>query len=656
MSFTGRISLVFLAAVFFSVFVVAQIQGGTIATCSLQSMPTQYDVIVIGGDAEGIAAAIGSARAGGHTLLIDTRPVPGGLLTRGWLNTIDLNLNRAGQPLNGGLFGEIFRELDDQSFDVASMEAILTRLIARERNLDVINGVLTVTPVIGSASVALFQPGQTLCPDNRKLPDRLVTDVRPLPRKQLAPVAVSGVEIYTDNGESLHVSGKRVIDATQDADFAVAAGAGWRAYGEDIWGTTRNMAITLIFRINNISDSDWQAMCMALSHQKSFGQLLGGKLKSIWGFGEIMQKYSSSNRRIHMRALNLGRQNDGSVLVNAMLIYAGNGLSRESRREARILAEAELPQLQDFMRKNIAGMTSASITGTAPELYVRTSRQIVSQYTLTVDDVLENRDFPDRIGFGSYPLDIQAQSPDQQGDVTGNPEQYAVPLRSLIPIGFTNLLVVGRCAGFDSLAQSSARTIPVGMAAGQAAGVAAIVSIRKNISFDRIASDSAAISELHSILKDQGVAVEPNPARPPAIIAHWAYPGLKFMRNRGQISGGYKNEYGLDKPMSGKAFVNRMVSLGPELKKQERKWLYDFGTSYDRLSPGLACNLLCCFDSLATGEQAILQQNSGMTHAVLLGWIQQQGLFNQSWPTEQIDLDGQLTCGAAYMLLASWAK
>lgn len=50
-----------------------------------------YDLIVVGSDPEGIAAAVSGARNGLKTLLVDTRPEVGGLMTRGWLNTIDMN-------------------------------------------------------------------------------------------------------------------------------------------------------------------------------------------------------------------------------------------------------------------------------------------------------------------------------------------------------------------------------------------------------------------------------------------------------------------------------------------------------------------------------------------------------------------------------------
>ena len=621
----------------------------------LMSLHRHYDVIVTGGDAEGIAAAIAAARAGASTLLIDTRPKLGGLLTRGWLNTIDLNLDRLNRPLNGGIFGEVYRELDDHSFDVATMEAILARLVGREKNLDVVKGALTILPVIGSASMPLFRPGQTLNPDDRDLPEHLITSVQPPLRSAIAPVIVDGVEIHADSGKSLVIYGNRIIDATQDADLAIAAGAGWKAYGEDVWGVPRNMATTLVFRLDNIADADWQKMCAALSGQKVSGGLLGGTRRSIWGFSDVMKKYTASTDRIRMRGLNLGRQNDGSVLVNALLVFGIDGLSCESRHAARQLATAELPRLLVFLQKNIAGMSTAGIADVAPELYVRTSRQILAQYTLTVDDVLENRDFVDRACFGSYPLDIQAQVPDHHGDVTGKPEQYAVPLRSLIPVGFSNLMVVGRSAGFDALAQSSARTIPVGMAAGQAAGVAAVLSIRKGRQFDLIASDPLFISELHEMLTGQGVDIAPNSARAPVLVDHWAYQGLKYMRRRGQISGGYKNEYWLDRPIGGKAFANRLLNTCSELNRQDRQWLYNFSAAADSLNLGMACKILTCVEGFAGGDAPTNQKNLEKAPDLIFSDFQKRGMFNAPWPEQSARWNMLLTRGGAYMLLMRWS-
>jgi len=645
------VCLLIAAATFVIVAIAASAQGADQKTILPQ---IEYDVIVVGGDPEGIAAAVAAARAGARTLLIDTRPVLGGLMTRGWLNTIDMSLDRQRRPLNGGIFAEIYRELDDNSFDVGLMAELFDRLVAREQKLSIIRDVLTVLPIIGSQTMSLYRPGQTLHPDDRELPPYLLAQQSPPVAMIEAPTALSGIEIHFAGQPSINIKAGFFIDATQDADLAVAAGAGFKTYGEDVWGVVRNMATTLVFRLNNISDADWQKMCVALGGNSDPDGLLGGTRRSIWGFGDTLKKYTASTPRVRIRGLNLGRQNDGSVLANALLVFGIDGLDRQSRREAIQLAEAELPLLLSFLQKNIAGMAAAGIAGTAPELYVRTSRQIVTQYTLSVDDVLENRDFADRAGFGSYPLDIQAQVPEHHGDVTGKPEQYAVPLRSLIPAGFSNLMVAGRSAGFDSLAQSSARTIPVGMAAGQAAGVAAVISLQRGITIDHLASDSAAINELHQRLTQQGVSIGASPARPPAIIGHWAYPGLKFMRRRGQISGGYGNEYFLDQAISGKAFANRLANLVSDLHQPDRRWLYDFCAGQDSLNLGMACKILLCVERRANADEGRVTLELPPDEAV--EGFRQRGLLVPSWPSAQAKWNSQLSRGAAYMLLLRWSE
>lgn len=611
----------------------------------------QFDVIVVGGDPEGIAAAIAAAREDCRTLLVDTRPVPGGLFTRGWLNTIDMNIGIDGRPLNGGIFAEIYQRLDDQSFDVAGMVRILEELISREKRLTYIRNARTVFPLTGSQTLPLFRPGQTLHPDTINMPEeRLATASMALPAAD-APRTINGVEIHTDRGLKLHISGKFVIDATQDADIAAAAGAGIIEYGVDTWGKPRNMAATLVFRIKGISDADWQKMCTELS-SKASGNLLGGKKRSIWGYGDIMRRYQPTNARIRVRGLNLGRQNDGSVLVNALLVFATDGTEQKSRKEARKLAQKELPELEKFLRANVPGMQNISISETAPEMYIRTSRQVKTLYTLTIDDVLENRDFHDRIGFGSYPLDIQAQSSDHYGDVVGTPEQYAMPLRCLVPGGFTNLLVVGRSAGFDSQAQSSARTVPVGIAAGQAAGVTAAQCIESGLTVEQAATEKNVVSQIQQRLMRQGVQIWPNPAKKPEITRQSAYEGLRFMRRRGLASGGYRNNYGLDEKISSKAFANRLIALLPDMKNDDRARIYALFDNAETITSARANEIL------AIVEKEFMQSANAadqVVHAKVRteNKTGESGLITTRAHTITAK-ERYLTRGEAYMLLMRW--
>lgn len=56
-----------------------------------------YDLLVVGGEPEGVAAAVSGARNGLNVLLVDTGPELGGLMTRGWLNSIDMNYGPDGR-------------------------------------------------------------------------------------------------------------------------------------------------------------------------------------------------------------------------------------------------------------------------------------------------------------------------------------------------------------------------------------------------------------------------------------------------------------------------------------------------------------------------------------------------------------------------------
>ena len=85
---------------------------------------------------------------------------------------------------------------------------------------------------------------------------------------------------------------------------------------------------------------------------------------------------------LRLRGLNLGKQDDGTVLVNALLIYGVDGLNRESIQKGMELAKSELPRIVEFFNKNIPGFENAELDGTASELYIRETRHIKGYYTL----------------------------------------------------------------------------------------------------------------------------------------------------------------------------------------------------------------------------------------------------------------------------------
>ena len=107
---------------------------------SIEAPKERYDVIVVGTDPEGIAAAVSAARNGLSTLLVDgyERDVLGGLMTRGWLNTIDMNYEKKRfslRILNKGIFYEWYRLVEGDSFDIRSAANAFYALVRDEPDI-----------------------------------------------------------------------------------------------------------------------------------------------------------------------------------------------------------------------------------------------------------------------------------------------------------------------------------------------------------------------------------------------------------------------------------------------------------------------------------------------------------------------------------------
>jgi peptidoglycan/xylan/chitin deacetylase (PgdA/CDA1 family) len=484
----------------------------------LKSRPAkEYDVIVVGSDPEGIAAAVSASRFGLKTLLTDSRQRVGGLMTLGGLATIDMNRLPSGEIINKGIFLEFYRKLGNTtSFDVSVVEKVFENML-REAGVNLLLGCDAITPVVKDGVI-----------------------------QGLRTVSGNAVEIY---------KAKRVIDATQDADIAASAGVPYTEGLEDIGLKDARMVATLVFRLKNV---DWGSVRAHLNRDPD--KMTGADKTSAWGYSSLYS-YKTENPNLRMRGLNMARQQDGTVLVNALQIFGINPFSQKSRQQAIDWAEKELPRIVEYINETCPGLESAELDGVVEELYIRESRHIIGEYRLTIDDVLENRYFEDTIAFGSYPVDVQPTTPQDYGMVVGNPAVYGVPFRSIVPLKVDNLLVVGRSASFDSLAAGSARTIPVGMSTGEAAGTAAYYSIKNNVDFREMAKpNSAHVKDVISMLNKNGAGLKPF-SYPVSLMKHWAYPYIKHLRRLGLIYGGYNNDYKQDAQVTAQDLDNLFNSV-----------------------------------------------------------------------------------------------
>jgi hypothetical protein len=229
--------------------------------------------------------------------------------------------------------------------------------------------------------------------------------------------------------------------------------------------------------------------------------------RSVVGLWPVAQSYRPSDpERFRLRGLNAARQDDGSLLVNALLIFGVDGTDPAARRRAWQEGREEARRVTDHLRQALpAVFGGARLTGVAPEVYVRESRHLIGLTRLHADDVLYGRSFPDGVALGGYPLDGQAYLPHETPYLLGKPAPYEVPLRALVPNNLRNVLVVSQAASFGSAAAFSARVAPLQMNLGEAAGLAVAAARQRRLDFPALLSQPAALNEVRSAVRRAGL-------------------------------------------------------------------------------------------------------------------------------------------------------
>lgn len=473
------------------------------------------DVLVIGSQPEAIAAAVAAAQQGARTVLLTSASRLGGLFVLGELNVLDLRTTP--QLYQRGLFLRWWRRVGERpAFDVDAAEKAFEAMLS-EAGVTVVRGVPTPVPLLDA--------------DGRLLGAR-AGDVTVLARQ--------------------------VIDGEGDGGFAAAAGApfsfGWSSLGVD-----QRMADTLVFAVDGV---DWRALTAAVRGRGPAYAHVRDNV--VWGpFGGYPAAYRPAHPDLRMRGLNLGLESDGTVLVNALLIYGADPRDPASLAAARQRAAAEVPALVRYLARGIPGFEHARPGGVAPEPYVRESRHLEAQCVLHALDVLDNVVTDLDVAAGGYPLDVQSFSPHDSGFVYGTPDIYGARLCMAVAPTPAPLWVVGKTAGFDPIAFASARVVPFGMALAEAVGVAAARAVAQGLDPAQLAADPAQVQAVRTVLAARGAFLPPVETRAPVGPVDSPYFGAyRVLLSRGLAVGGYTNDPHLEQRVSSVSFLYLLSNVG----------------------------------------------------------------------------------------------
>ena len=420
------------------------------------------DVLVAGGGPAGICAAVAAARQNMNVILVERYGAVGGNLTLGNVSPI------LGKVSEGTMYDEIISLLSAKH---NAEEKIETRN-GKEIHIDSeeAKGILIKFLYDNNVKVLLQTP---------------VVDVI------LNGNTINGVILNTPMGLKA-IKAKRVIDATGDGMIAYLCGCDYKV-GRDDDGLTQ--PVTLEFTVHNVDETK-AIMCFGGSDPVKLPD--GRKYSEFCAECEkngVLPK-NVSIVRLH-KTFYKGERN-----VNATQLNGFNALNEEEYYAAEVELRIQIEKIVNFLRKYIPGYENCEVKTTASTLGVRESRRIMGEYVINDGDVENGNHYDDAVVHDAWFL-IDIHNPSGGGQAEGHSKManpYDIRYGAIVPLGVDNLLISGRCISGTHRAHASYRVMAICMATGEAAGIAAALSISEGVTPRRLEA-----LRIRNTLKNNGV-------------------------------------------------------------------------------------------------------------------------------------------------------
>jgi hypothetical protein len=292
--------------------------------------------------------------------------------------------------------------------------------------------------------------------------------------------AMCGIVIETKSGRFAILS-KTVIDCTGDGDIAARAGI---AFEKGRSADSLLQPMTMMFR-----------MCGVKWVQTDGKQLHTLVQQAINETGHHFRLAFNRPWAIHI-------PNPDEVVLQLVHVRGVDATDVRDLTAAEIEGRKQVRAVVDFLTQYVPEFNDAYLIETATQIGIRETRRITGDYQLTLDDVRSGRKFDDGIATVSFGVDIHDPIGLSQigGGITG---VYNIPYRCLLPVGIEGLLVAGRCISGTSEAHASYRVKGPCIAMGQAAGTAAAMAVKHNVSPREL-----DVGEIRQTLKQQGVVLD----------------------------------------------------------------------------------------------------------------------------------------------------
>lgn len=423
------------------------------------------DVLVVGGGPAGSAAAASAARMGADTVLLERYGHLGGMSTGGFCLWIDRMSDWQGRQVISGFASDVLDRMPKDALLGPSSEQWGSddpELVDywRQRAAG-FHGVVTWSPTIDSEMLKIAHQDEVLSRGSSLL----------LHSWAVATVQegneLKGIVFESKSGRQALLADV-VIDTTGDGDIFALAGAEWNS---------------------DVIEDD-------IHHQMNVAFLWGGvdmdeyrtfRQEHLEEYQAIMERGRRENVVDRPHAM---PRNDSALFMGPRL-SGYSSLSVEDLTTVEVESRRRMMEMIDFYREHVPGFEDAYVSSTAPQMGTRHSRRLVGTATMTSEHWQAGKVYDDEIGISPPP--------------TPRHPNVSIPYGALVPADVENLLAAGRLLSSDAITHTFMREVPNCWAMGQAAGVAAALSIN-----DGVRVRDVDIGALQAELTKQGVPLHSN--------------------------------------------------------------------------------------------------------------------------------------------------
>lgn len=377
------------------------------------------EVLVVGIGAAGISAAVRSAREGARTVLIERDGLPGGAAVAGMHRFIcGLYANGDDLPdrtLNGGIADEICRGLNE---------------LAPEKRVRRM-GRVHVLPFSTRDLVSTFRSLTEHEPDLQVLYNTRAISV------EMEGTTIASVTARSQSGEFDIVPGA-VVDCSGDGIISQLAGTRTQTIPPG-----RSQLAGYSFRVEGLRDQDDLLPLRVPYH--------------------LTEAVNEKRIPAYLRFTTYSpgdAPDEGYCRLNAP--FRGENRNQQARDDA-LLVHRHLSQVLDSFKGSM-------IAEMSPRVVDREGPRVRGEYTLTADDVLSARKFPDGVVKNAWPIELWDPERGPSHRYLEPGDHHEIPLRCLKVRDISNCWCAGRCISATREALGSTRVIGTCISLGEQAG------------------------------------------------------------------------------------------------------------------------------------------------------------------------------------------